>query len=218
MLRGVDGLHRVYPVIDAVTVAAPFVGRDDELRQLQGAFEEVRSGSRRVVAVTGAAGAGKSRLIREFSRRLASEHSVEIHWGRCSGAGRVSRVPAFHGDRALGSVSSDSTAVPAILGHIIPELVEGSGLPRGSRMTLTLRRAMLFNAISDLLIGAAAWIPQVAVLEDMHRCDPTSFALFQHVIEATVDHRVLLLATIRHEGEHGDAVEHVLAMQGETAS
>ena len=32
VLRGVEGVHRVYPVIDPVTATAPFVGRDNELR------------------------------------------------------------------------------------------------------------------------------------------------------------------------------------------
>jgi class 3 adenylate cyclase len=214
VLRGVEGLHRVYPVIDAVSATPPFVGRDNELRQLHAAFDDVRSGSRRVVAVTGTAGVGKSRLLQEFCRQLASERSVQFHWGRCwEREGSPAYLPFMEIVRSL--VSSDSKNVPAILGHIIPELIENSNpLPRlpddpdGAR-------AVLFNAVSDLLIGAAARVPQVAVLEDMHRCDPMSFALFQHVIEATLDHRVLLLVTIRDEGEDGDAVEHALAMRGE---
>jgi len=214
VLRGVDGLHRVYPVIDAVSATAPFVGRDNELRQLHAAFDVVRSGSRRVVAVTGTAGVGKSRLVQEFCRQLASERSVQFHWGRCwEREGSPAYLPFMEIVRSL--VSSDSTTVPAILGHIIPELVGNSNpLPRlpddpdGAR-------AVLFNAVSDLLIGAAARVPQVAVLEDMHRCDATSFALFQHVIEAALNHRVLLLVTIRDEGDNGDAVEHALAMRGE---
>jgi len=214
VLRGVEGVHRVYPVIDPVTATAPFVGRDNELLQLQAAFDDVRSGSRRVVAVTGTAGAGKSRLVREFSRRLASERSVQFHWGRCwEREGSPAYLPFMEIVRSLAS--SDSPAVPAILGYIVPELVESSDPPPRLPEDPDGARAMLFNAVSDLLIGAAARVPQVAVLEDMHQCDPTSFALFQHVIEATVDHRVLLLVTIRDEGGEGDGIEHALAMRGE---
>jgi AAA ATPase domain len=214
VLRGIDGLHRVYPVTGAATTTAPFVGRDGDLRQLHAVFDEVRSGSRRVVAVTGAAGAGKSRLVQEFCRQVASDRAVEVHWGRCwEREGSPAYLPFMEIVRSL--VSSDMTSVPAMLGHIIPELVEDSDpLPRLPDDPDSAK-AMLFNAVSDLLIGAAARVPQIAVFEDMHRCDSTSLALFQHVVETTVDHRVILLVTIRDVGEDSDAIKNTLAMQGE---
>jgi len=214
VLRGIDGLHRVYPVTDAATTTVPFVGRDSDLRQLHAAFDEVRSGSRRVVAVTGTAGAGKSRLVQEFSRQVASDRPVEIHWGRCwEREGSPAYLPFMEIVRSL--VSSGMTSAPAMLGHIIPDLVEASDPPPHLPDDPDSARAMLFHAVSDLLIEAAARVPQIAVFEDMHRCDSTSLALFQHVVETTVDHRVLLLVTIRDVGEDSDAVKNTLSVLGE---
>jgi len=44
----------------------PFVGREEELRLLWNRWERVRDGEGQVVLITGEAGIGKSRLIREF--------------------------------------------------------------------------------------------------------------------------------------------------------
>ena len=47
----------------------PFVGRSEELTQLEAAYRRLASGAQ-VVAIVGPAGAGKSRLIYEFKQRL----------------------------------------------------------------------------------------------------------------------------------------------------
>ena len=55
----------------ALGLAAPLVGRDDELAQLMAAFAAMREGRAQVVSVVGEAGTGKSRLIAELFARLA---------------------------------------------------------------------------------------------------------------------------------------------------
>src|SRR4029453_11639275 len=47
-------------------LAAPFVGRTDELDQLLAAFDRMERGQAQVVSLVGEAGTGKSRLIAEF--------------------------------------------------------------------------------------------------------------------------------------------------------
>jgi DNA-binding NarL/FixJ family response regulator len=69
---------------------APFVGRATELEALVGALDEAfRDGKPRFVLVDGAAGIGKSRLVREFlaaARERAS--AAAILQGRCLATGR----------------------------------------------------------------------------------------------------------------------------------
>ncbi|MBD0280731.1 MAG: AAA family ATPase [Thermoleophilaceae bacterium] len=64
---------------------SPLVGRDDELAALETLYERVvREGSPQLVTIVGEAGVGKSRLLKEFQRRLA-EHPSEptVRTGRC---------------------------------------------------------------------------------------------------------------------------------------
>jgi tetratricopeptide (TPR) repeat protein/class 3 adenylate cyclase len=65
-----------YEVIGERESVAPqgtFIGREDKLDQLSALLREVRSRQGRLVAVVGAAGTGKSRLLQEFRRRATTE-------------------------------------------------------------------------------------------------------------------------------------------------
>src|SRR5262249_41735935 len=77
-LRGVGGPVGLYRVLsaerrapaEAAVLDTPFVGRAAELRTMLEAWDTVRSGGSRVIIVTGEAGIGKSRMIREFRARM----------------------------------------------------------------------------------------------------------------------------------------------------
>jgi DNA-binding NarL/FixJ family response regulator len=78
------------PVVRHPSLEAPFVGRTAELEVLLGALDgAIREGHPRFVLVDGAAGIGKSRLVREFlsvARERAS--AAAILQGRCPATGR----------------------------------------------------------------------------------------------------------------------------------
>lgn len=63
-LRGIQGLE------------APLIERDREMDLLRGAIEALRAGRGQVVSVIGEAGLGKSRLLTELRKSLASEGSI----------------------------------------------------------------------------------------------------------------------------------------------
>jgi DNA-binding NarL/FixJ family response regulator len=77
-------------VVGHPSLEAPFVGRAAELEGLLGALDDaIREGQPRYVLVDGAAGIGKSRLVREFlsvARERAS--AAAILQGRCLATGR----------------------------------------------------------------------------------------------------------------------------------
>src|SRR5262249_23171562 len=56
----------------------PFVGRDDEMRMLRSRWQLARDGEGQVVLISGEAGIGKSRLVREFRRSLAGTQRTWI--------------------------------------------------------------------------------------------------------------------------------------------
>jgi class 3 adenylate cyclase/tetratricopeptide (TPR) repeat protein len=83
--------YRVLRESEAITPMAiaaargltPLVGRDAELAQLHACYQRLAEHLAQVVAVVGEAGSGKSRLIYEFKRQLATEEVVFLE-GRCS--------------------------------------------------------------------------------------------------------------------------------------
>lgn len=58
--------------------APAFVGREQQLHQLQAQLDAACSGMGRVVFVTGEAGAGKTALLAEFARRAMAQHAELI--------------------------------------------------------------------------------------------------------------------------------------------
>ena len=92
---------------------APLVGRDNELDALESLYDRVLGEGRpHLVTVVGEAGVGKSRLLREFSRRVTElDPSVEIRTGRCLpyGAGIVYWALAEILRLECGIVDSDSS-------------------------------------------------------------------------------------------------------------
>ena len=78
------------PVVGGPTIEAPFVGRSAELEVLLGSLDDAyRDGTPRYVLVDGAAGIGKSRLVREFLAEARTRApSAAILQGRCLATGR----------------------------------------------------------------------------------------------------------------------------------
>jgi DNA-binding NarL/FixJ family response regulator len=77
------------PIVGRPSLEAPFVGRAAELEALLGALDDaVSDGHPRYVLVDGAAGIGKSRLVREFLSAARSRAPAAILQGRCPASGR----------------------------------------------------------------------------------------------------------------------------------
>ena len=69
------------------------VGRDEEARQLRAALAAAEAGRGGAVFLTGEAGIGKSRLVRE-TVRAAAELGLTVLVGRAVAGGRADAVPA----------------------------------------------------------------------------------------------------------------------------
>ena len=94
-LKGMPGPLRLWTALRVVEpdrdpqrqgeLETPFLGRDRELTELQSLFESaVKNRQARLVAVSGQAGVGKSRLTSEFEVHVADAFpDVEWHRGRC---------------------------------------------------------------------------------------------------------------------------------------
>ncbi len=201
-----------------------FHGRDAELADLRARVEAVEAGSGDVVTLVGAAGLGKSRLIRES---LGAEHPrlLDMHaepYGS-SNSFRVVRDPL----RALFGLSGDdSSALVDALRHTVqqsaPQLE--SYLPLiGDALQLPVPSTPEVDAIgpeyradrtADAVLELASAVhedPLVVIAEDMHWADDASAHLLGRIADATRARPWLLIVARRDEDggftpESGDRI------------
>ena len=193
----------------------PFVGRDGELRALTDALDEVVSGLGQTRIIAGEAGAGKTRLVREFDR-VARERNALTLIGDCL----YSDVPNPYAPfveiiRALGErapfMSSPDTA-HGLDSDVAPLLRDVHGVfgLNGSRSqnargtTLTQgspqdAQSHLFELLHQVFLAVSRQRPLVLVLDDMQWASPTTLQLFHYLARSIGDARILLLGTYRPE-------------------
>jgi class 3 adenylate cyclase/tetratricopeptide (TPR) repeat protein len=176
-----------------------FVGREREIEILEDCFGRAERGQGQVVLVVGEPGIGKSRLLREFQRRLG-DRAGWLH-GQCLSFGRAM---AFHplvdllkrwfdiddGDSASaiiekierGAAALDPDA-PRITPYLRALLSVDPGDPAVATMSAAQRRGETLDALRRLLALAAARRPRVLLIEDLHWAD----AATEHFLTALVD-------------------------------
>jgi len=160
----------------AVAVELPFVGRDRELELLQ-SLVSAPDRAPAAVEVTGPAGIGKTRLVREH---LANHSTTTVVWESC-------RRSAQFGPwlRVARQVSGRSTGTLA-------QIVLGDDTFAASRSDLVEATVEFFRAV-------AVDRPLTIVLDDLHDADADTLLLTRH-LAAQIDHRSLtLIVTVRAE-------------------
>jgi class 3 adenylate cyclase len=200
-LRGVPGLHRLYPVVGEHSAEemqrSPLVGRDEELGILEGAVDAVRHGRGGSVLIAGEPGAGKSRLVKELEWSVSADGHVGTHWGHCwDREGAPAYLPWMEIIRSLvatGGIGSDH----AELVHIVPELATDLGPAPRLPSDPEVARNKLFGAVIDVIRQTSSLQPIAIILEDLHRADATSLDLLRAAADALGTNPVLFVATAR---------------------
>jgi DNA-binding NarL/FixJ family response regulator len=173
------------------------VGRDAELAQLADALKRARAGEAAAVLVGGEAGAGKTRLVEEFSTR-ASTGGVRVLFGRCMELGEEG-LPFAPFAAALREVlRSDGPAAFAgqeqDFARLLPELG-----PTGPQ---SAGRGQLFELVAGLFEQLAAERPLLLVIEDLHWADRSTRDLLGFLLRSGRGVRAMLVATYRTDELH----------------
>jgi tetratricopeptide (TPR) repeat protein len=154
-----------------------FVGREAEMRAIDGCLRALARGAGSVILVSGEAGVGKSRLVREA---LARHRKVlRILAGRCLDRGAVPFLPFRE---ALGKAFPRAPAA----------------LATGRAEDLERERETHFFLILEQLSRASA-AGTVIFIDDLHWADPSSLGLAHYIARATVSAPIALIATVRSE-------------------
>src|SRR4051794_33426884 len=186
-----------------------FVGRSAELRQLQVALDDARSGAVRTIIVGGEAGVGKTRLLSEFRGR-AEAAGLRFLEGGCVDLGDGARpydplVAALRPWlRGLPSAEFDRIVGPArtAVRHLIPDLGLGSeDEPAGDGSTSSTQ-SLFYLQVLGLIERIAADVGTVIALEDLHWSDQSTRDMLRFLVRNLTDAPVVLLGTYRTDEVH----------------
>ncbi|MBX3229215.1 MAG: AAA family ATPase [Labilithrix sp.] len=201
-------LARAHEIADRT----PFVGRDREMRLITSLLDEcVADGTTRAILVTGEAGAGKSRLLRELLRRSAPER-VWIARGDPMRPGspytmlsqllrRAAGMSATATDRgafvrALRALVADEGALE-LLAHVAGFVDEApSAALRAAQNSPSVMATHIRQAALALCAAGAGEGLLVVMLEDLHWADAPSLRVFESLVHA-VEHPIFIVGAAR---------------------
>jgi len=181
--------------------AGRMVGRDDELGRLLTLLDDAEVGRSVAALVSGDAGVGKSRLVREVSR-LATGRGFTVLSGQCAELGdSVPYLPladALRGTAESTGVRDALSSRPA-LNRLLPE---GGEVGTANEDRSGLARQQMFGAVLGLLTELSAAAPVLLVLEDLHWADASTRDLVTFLSRMLHRERVALIGTYRTDDLH----------------
>ena len=180
---------------------APLVGRERELERLSLEFQRaVDDGDCRLATVVGEAGAGKSRLVREFIARIGDK--ARVLDGRCLAYGDgITYWPLVEIVNEAASVADEDTAAEAL--EKLQSLVGDAQVAEhvSGLMGLTDRQpppGVVAHAVRSLIERLAERRPLVAVFDDVQWAEPTLLDLLEY-LSARATAPVLIVCISRPE-------------------
>jgi DNA-binding SARP family transcriptional activator len=180
----------------------PFVGREREFQTLRNAVARIRDTPTTAIVVSGEAGIGKSRLIKEFNRSIQVE-SLRVLSSRCYQAEEdLPYTPIVDGLMPL--VHAMVAGQCAIrdrfhrLAYLLPDFGarEGYGEDRNYVDPAAWRRQLYEEAASFLSMATEAE-PIVWIVDDVQWIDRASGGLIHYLSRRLADRPLLFVLTIR---------------------
>ncbi|MFN0098685.1 MAG: AAA family ATPase [Gemmatimonadaceae bacterium] len=156
------------------------IGREEEFRTLVDAWETARRGKGRTMLLTGAAGLGKTRLLKDFEARLTSARGRSISVGAHPGNRTIASSLAAQIAEALSAlpgaaaVSPGSASVLVGLSPLIASAFPGAEPDRASGEEALRRRA---SALGELVTVLAETNAIAILIDDAHWADGESLRL-----------------------------------------
>ncbi len=226
-IKGVEDPLNVYEVLGAgplrtrlqVSASAGltrFVGRHNEMEQLQRALEQAKAGHGQIVGVMGEPGLGKSRLFYEF--KLLSPYSgclvleaYSVSYGKASPYLPVIELlkSYFHIEpqdderTAPGESHRQGLTLDRSLEDTLPYLfallgIEDQPSPL-QQMDAQIRRRRTFEALKKLFLRESLNQPLILIFEDLHWIDGETQGFLDMLSESVASARILLLTNYRPE-------------------
>ncbi|MGX9356895.1 AAA family ATPase [Roseobacteraceae bacterium S113] len=202
---------------DKANHSATLVGRkgDDEL--IKDRWDQAVGGEGQAVLLTGEAGIGKSRMIRQLYNRIEDEPKTILRY-QCAQnlanaalhpiVNTLEKLAQFDRDDApevkldkLELVLQDATRPIEQTRAIVAALLKLPADERYGPLGMSPQRLLeeTLATIIEQIMAVAQDTPLLIVFEDLHWADPTSIDLIGRLIAELGTRRVMLLATFREE-------------------
>ena len=208
-------------VVAEASSQLPFVGRNEELAQLEAVWRRAVAGAGAVAAIRGEAGIGKTRLAAELRERAAQDGALTAACAALDLGGAAPLSLWAELIRALLPAlpaPPDDAVWPGDLAILAPG-VPAHFTRETSPIAPDLQRTRLFEAVVALLAWAAQNAPLLLVLEDVHTADGPSLELAAYAARRLGELRAMVVVTRRElpHSPHADRLEHALRARGALA-
>jgi class 3 adenylate cyclase len=197
----------------------PFVGRERELELLLDGFERAKGGRGQAFSIVSEAGIGKSRLLYEFRKAVASADAMFLE-GRClsysSGVAYHPVIDILKANFDIRQGDGDSEITEKVKrGLEIIGLDEASSLPyllellsvKDSGIDKTplspeARKDRILEALKRIVLRGSEVRLLIMAYEDLHWVDKSSEDVLKYILESIPGARVLMIFTYRSEFVH----------------
>ena len=184
------------PAVSERRARSPFVGRAEQLAVLESAWASVRDGDRRLVALAGEPGMGKTRLAQRFARWV-HEQGGRVMWGRCTAENLIAYQPAVEAIRtALRDLPADAVD-QLIAGRSSLDWLAPDSAPDAADSPTRAERYGLHEALVECFAMLSAAAPVLLVVDDVQWADASAIGLLEHLLRADRTGRLLVVATVR---------------------
>ncbi|MBZ0300303.1 MAG: protein kinase, partial [Anaerolineae bacterium] len=181
---------------DSYLQAAPFVGRDDELAQLEGALEQMLDGHGSVWLVSGESGVGKSRLLDELRIRALTKGVLVVRGQSVDGGGFPYQLWRDVLPRLILPIKlSDLEA--SVLKGLVPhiETLIGRNVP-DTRLEGNAGQQRLLEVIAEVMRRQSQ--PLLLLLEDL-QWTKEGLTVLQYLTQFAPQQMWLLIGTYRQD-------------------
>lgn len=184
---------------DSFIMAAPFVGRDSELQQMQQALDSMLDNKGSAWLIGGESGVGKSRLLDEMRTAALVKGALVIRGQSISEGGASYKLWRDILPHLILGLSLEDDEV-AILHQVVPNIENliGRTLPDDFALDDMVLQNRLALVLVDVVLRVAAQRPLMLVLEDLQWADE-SLDILKQLIPLVQQQQLLILANFRND-------------------
>jgi DNA-binding SARP family transcriptional activator/tetratricopeptide (TPR) repeat protein len=182
--------------------AMPFEGREEEIAALRHAWQQAAGGRSRVAVVSGEAGIGKTRLLREFAT-IAEREGARVLWGASSPFEAAPYEPVTEALSTAISEIARLSLSPALLSTLavgFPELrAMRPNMSESVELAGERERERFFDAIALATERLCAARPTVMVFDDVHWASADTFELITRIARTCARSALFAIVSYREE-------------------